>query len=183
MARPKRKPYDPGKVYDRRASESNRGLQPHLDPIEVEDPMEQGSKLIVMRSTRDDPLAGLHARKRIDEAQYHAGRAFQKDFENAERGPRAIDPGKEAVDGGVTPEPITEAQQASAKRLGEIYRLLGQNGSALAHSILVHGYSIEATALMRMMVTEREIRFLGQRFKECLDDLAVFYGLATHSPG
>jgi hypothetical protein len=39
-------------------------------------------------------------------------RAFQFDWETAERGARAIDPTKEAVDGGQMPEPITDGQAA-----------------------------------------------------------------------
>jgi hypothetical protein len=35
----------------------------------------------------DDPLARLHSHHQIDEAQYRGGRAFQHDFERAERGP------------------------------------------------------------------------------------------------
>src|SRR5690348_15837128 len=115
MARTKRRqPYNPA-AHDRRATDLLRNAR--VAPLEVDDPMELGGKLIVMRSTRDDPLADLHARGQIDEAQYRGGRAFQEDFEAAERGPRAIDPSKEAVDGGLMPEPITEAQRKAAKQL------------------------------------------------------------------
>ena len=60
--------------------------------IDVEDPMglEPGDKIRVLRSTRNDPLAGMHARKTIDEAQYWGGRDFQRDFEAAERGFTAV---------------------------------------------------------------------------------------------
>jgi hypothetical protein len=77
MPRPKRgKPYDPSKAHDRRATDFNLGIGKYVAPIEVDDPLEAGGTLIVMRSTRNDPLAGLHARRFIDEAQYQAGRAF-----------------------------------------------------------------------------------------------------------
>jgi hypothetical protein len=59
----KRTPYDPSKAHDRRATESNRGIANHLTPKEVDDPFEQGAKIIVMRNLRNDPLAGLHASK------------------------------------------------------------------------------------------------------------------------
>ena len=38
-----------------------------------------------MRSIRNDPLARLHTHRQIDEAQYQGGRAFQDDWEKAER--------------------------------------------------------------------------------------------------
>jgi hypothetical protein len=152
-----------------------------VSPIEVDDPLELGSKLIVMRSVRNDPLAGLHARQFIDDAQYHGGRKFQADFEAAERGPRAIDPAKEYVDGGLTPEPITESQQKAAQKLGEIYRALGLNGSTLVHNVLIHGMTMEQISIARGADTELERKYLGRRFRECLDCLALVYGFAMAS--
>jgi hypothetical protein len=180
MARTKRRqPYDPNKIHDRRAAESNLGVQNHLTPKEVDDPYEAGGKIIVMRSTRDDPLADLHARHMIDEAQYHAGRAFQSDFETAERGPRAIDPSKEAVDGGLMPEPITEAQRRSARQLAIVYRALGQDGSAIVHAVLVHNQTRKQVASARGLIGERWEKYYGLRFQECLDCMALVYGFAT----
>ena len=171
----KRTPYDP-KVHDRRSTDLLRNAQ--VSPIEVDDPLELGSKLIVMRSLRNDPLAGLHARRFIDDAQFWGGRAFQRDFETAERGPRAIDPSKEAVDGGVMPEPITEAQQRAAQQLAEVYRALGLNGSALTENVLIHGLTIEQVCVARGSNTEIERKYLGKRFRECLDCMAKIYGYA-----
>src|SRR6185295_2120596 len=107
MARTRRRqPYDPGKpTHDRRATELPRVGR--FVTCEVDDPYEIGAKIVAIRSTRNDPLADLHSRKHIDDAQYEGGRSFQRDFEAAERGPCAIDPSKEAVDGGKMPEPIT----------------------------------------------------------------------------
>jgi hypothetical protein len=179
MARTKRRqPYDPSKPHDRRAEGSNLGVQKYLVPREVDDPYEIGGKILVMRSTRDDPLADLHARRMIDEAQYHAGREFQSDFETAERGPRAIDPGKEAVDGGTMPEPITEAQQRAAKMLARAYSALGQDGSALTHDVLVHSKTRAQVAQSRGLVGRRWEEYFGMRFRECLDCLALVYGFA-----
>lgn len=164
------------KVHDRRSTDLLRNAK--VVPIEVDDPLEAGSKLIVMRSIRNDPLAGLHARQFIDEAQYWGGRAFQRDFETAERGPMAIDPSKEAVDGGMPPEPITEAQERAAKQLAVIYGKLGQNGSALVHGVLIHGLTIEQVCAARGANTEIDRKYLGRRFRECLDCLALIYGFA-----
>jgi len=179
VARAKRRqPYDPNKAHDRRATDLNRGIGQHVTPVEVDDPMEAGGKLIVMRSTRDDPLADLHARRMIDEAQYHSGRAFQHDFETAERGPRAIDPAKEYVDGGMAPEPITEAQRKAARQLAVVYRALGQDGSAITHDVLVHNKTRAQIAESRGLSGRRWDEYFGTRFRECLDCLAVVYGFA-----
>lgn len=176
MARIKRTPYDPSKAHDRRTTDLLRNAM--VAPIIVDDPLEMGSKLVVMRSLRNDPLAGLHSRQFIDDAQFWGGRSFQRDFEAAERGPRAIDPSKEAVDGGQMPEPITETQQKAAHKLGEIYRALGQDGSALVHNVLIHGMTMEQISVARGTNSELERKYLGRRFRECLDCLAKIYGFA-----
>lgn len=184
MARTKRRtPYDPSKAHDRRASESNRGVQNYLTPVEVDDPYEAGAKIAVMRSTRNDPLAGMHARKTIDEAQYWGGRAFQKDFEAAERGPRAIDPSKEFVDGGALPEPITEAQQEAAIRLAGVYRELGQIASTLLHDVLIHGHGYKQIAEARGLGGERWEKFFGMSVHLHLHTLAWLYGFAKERTG
>lgn len=174
----KRTPYDPAKAHDRRASESNRGIANHLTPTEADDPYEVGGKIIVMRSTRDDPLGDMHARRQIDDAQYHAGREFQGHFEAAERGPRAIDPSKEYVDGGLAPEPISEAQRRAGRQLAIAYRALGQDGSAIVHDVLVHCRTRKQVAETRGVCGERWEKYYGLRFQECLDCLAIVYGFS-----
>lgn len=174
----RRKPYDPSKAHDRRATEFSVGIAAHVTPTEVDDPFEAGSKLIVMRSTRDDPLGDAHARKFIDEAQYQAGREFQRIFEAAERGPRAVDPSRPYVDGGLAPEPITEAQSAAVVVLGRIHRALGENGSAIVHEVLVHNRTMAQVAARRGMFKKVEIEYCGKRYRECLDCMAILLGFA-----
>jgi hypothetical protein len=153
---------------------------PHLSPIVVDDPyaIDPGDKITAVRNTRRDPLAALHVRKQIDEAQYQAGRAFQSDFEVAERGPQAIDPSKEAVDGGRMPEPITEGQRKAVLRLNRAERELGADGAALTHAVLIVGQSCASVASSRGLSGERWERYFAIRFRECLDRLALLYGFA-----
>jgi Domain of unknown function (DUF6456) len=164
---------------DRRATSFSKGIAAHMSALQVDNPEEPGYQIVVLRNTRNDPLAGMHARKFIDEAQYHAGRAFQHDFEIAERGPRAIDPGKEAVDGGRLPEPLGEAQQAAFKRLAGVHSALGMDGSAIVSDVLVHGLGISQLATRRGYQGEHWRKYFGRRFNECLDRLALLYGFAT----
>lgn len=176
--RRKGKPHDPSKpAHDRRATDLLRNAI--VAPIEVDDPMEAGAKLIVMRSLRSDPLANLHARNCIDEAQYRAGRKFQSDFEAAERGPKAIDPSKEAVDGGQMPEPITEEQRRAAKSLAAAHRALGADGAALTHDVLIDSKTPLQISHGRGFSGEMWEKFFRMRFYECLDCLAKLYGLVT----
>jgi hypothetical protein len=162
----------------RKAVDFSKGIAGHMAVMEVDCPIDQGAKLMVLRNTRNDPLAGMHARKFIDEAQYHAGRAFQNDFETAERGPRAIDPGKEWVDGGMPPEPITERQQRAILKLAQIHAALGLDGSAIVSDVLIHGIGISQLVSRRGYQGEHWRKYFGRRFNECLNTLAVVYGFA-----
>lgn len=174
----RRQPYDPSKAHDRRATEFSVGIAAHVTPTEVDDPFEVGSKLIVMRSTRDDPLGDLHARKMIDEAQYQAGRAFQRHFETAARGVGAIDFTKEAVDGGKIYEGTTDAQMKASDALSIAYAKLGMNGQVIVHEVLVHSRTRRQMAEARGLTGKKWEEYMGMRFRECLDCLALVYGFA-----
>lgn len=93
----RRKPHNPAKVHDRRSQDLPRHAE--VATVEVDNPLalDPGEKIVALRSIRSDPLARLHSHRQIDEAQFQAGRAFQSDWEQAERGPRAIDPTREYV--------------------------------------------------------------------------------------
>src|SRR3954465_11506205 len=104
MARPRRsKSIRISKSHDRRAHDLPRNAE--VIAVEIDDPLalEPGEKIVVLRSVRNDPLGRLHAHHQIDDAQYRGGRAFQNDWERAERGPQAIDPAREYVDGARPP--------------------------------------------------------------------------------
>jgi hypothetical protein len=195
MSRQKRqKPYNPAlaeyqrqqaaeedaRKRDRKSRDYNRGVARHVAPIEVADPDSKDSleRIIVMRSTRGDPLGDQHARKTISESQYQAGRAFQQDFETAENGPRAIDPAKEYVDGGTLPEPISEPRMKAVARLNRIEAALGIEGSAIVHQILVFGWTMRAIAGARGLYGRSWDDYFGKRFRCALDTMAVIYGLA-----
>ena len=107
MARAKRKQQRSTKIHDRRSNDLPRNSE--VAAVEVDDPLalEPGEKIVTLRSLRNDPLGRLHSHHQIDEAQYQGGRAFQDDWEKAERGPQAVDPTREYVDGGRPREPIT----------------------------------------------------------------------------
>jgi hypothetical protein len=178
MPRAKRKkPYQ--LAHDRRS----RDLPHNADvaTIEVDDPLalEPGDRIVTLRSVRNDPLARLHSHRQIDESQYRGGRAFQDDWEKAERGPRALDPTREYVDGGQFREPITERQRKAVLRLNRVERELGADGAALVHDILVLGMTMEQVGLRRSLRSQRWIDYFARRFRECLDRLALIYGFAT----
>jgi len=180
MARPKRgRSLRAASIHDRRSRDLP--LNAEVAPIEIDDPLalEPGEKIVALRSIRNDPLARLHARGQIDEAQYQGGRAFQNDWERAERGPQAVDPSREYVDGAQRREPVTEGQRQAVLRLNRAERELGADGSALVYDVLVQGMTMEQIGQRRGLCTQRWKDYFARRFQECLDRLALIYGFAT----
>lgn len=187
--RRKGKPYNPllaeyqqqvreaeeAKRQDRKSRDLLRNAR--VAAMETTDPL-SGDKISVFRSIRDDPLADLHDRKMIDEAQYQAGRAFQSDFETAETAARAIDFTREYVDGGLMAEPLSEARIRSGRQLAIVYRQLGMSGSAIVHDFLVHNRTRKQVAESRGFSGKRYEDYFGMRFRECLDCLALIYGFS-----
>jgi len=178
-----RNPYNPAvsgpQVHDRRARATNRGQAGHIVEVEVDDPYGQpGERISAIRSTRDDPLADHLARGHIDQAQYEAGRAFQRHFATAEKGPRALG-WTEAVDGGLQAEPLTDAQLMASKWLTRCYGALGRDGSILMHEMLVDAKTTRQIAAARGMIGEDWNRYFSRRLFECLDTLAIVFGLAN----
>jgi len=168
-------------IYDRRSREAPFNAE--LAEVEVDNPLalDPGEKIVVVRSVRGDPLGRLHAHHQIDEAQYRGGRAFQNDWERAERGPQAVDTTREYVDGAGTREPVTEGQRQAVLRLNRIERELGTDGAALVHDVLVLGLTMDQIGERRAVRTQRWNDYFARRFRECLDRLALIYGFATEA--
>src|SRR5258707_11279610 len=176
MPRAKRnKPYNPAKAHDRRSRDLLRNAE--VATVEVDDPLalEPGEKIVTLRSIRNDPLGRLHSHRQIDEAQYQGGRAFQDDWEKAERGPQAVDPTREYVDGGQAREPITERQRKAVLRLNRTEREIGADGSALGHEGLILGMSMEQVGQHRGLRPQRWIDYFARRFRGCPDRVALVF--------
>lgn len=180
----RKQPYNPAssgpqaQVHDRRARQVNRGLATHLVEAEVDDPFEAGARIGVLRSTRDDPLADHYQRGHIDQAQFLAGREFQKHFGIAERGPRAVR-WEDAVDGGLPHEALSDAQLKAGKWLSKCYRRLGADGSSIVHDSLIRSMSNKQIAASRGLTGQQWHSYFGKRLGECLHTLAAVYGLAS----
>ena len=164
-------------IHDRKSTDAPASAS--VAPIEVDDPYEAGGKIVTLRNLRDDPLGRLHDRHQIDEAQYLAGREYQADWERAEKGPKAIDPSKEAVDGGTTPDPIDEGQTKALVRINGVLRQLGADGSAIVHDVLVHALTMETIADRRGFAGRAWVEYFGKRLRECLVTLARELGYVT----
>lgn len=180
MARAKRtKSSRISKVHDRRVQDLPYNAE--VAAVEIDDPLalEPGEKIVALRSIRNDPLGRLQSHRQIDDAQYQAGRAFQNDWERAERGPQAVDPSRDYVDGAQGREPITEGQRQATLRLNRAERELGADGAAIVHDVLVQGLTMQQVGQKRGLTTLRWNDYFSRRLRECLDRLALLYGFAN----
>lgn len=144
----------------------------------VDDPYSQmGEKIQVLRSVRNDPLADMLSRGIIDQALFQAGRKWERLHECTQIGPiSAIDPGKEAVDGGRMPEPITDRQIDAFAELARADHRLGQWGAVLIRNLLAERMTVGQMAERHNCKTGRRMNFLSMRVRECLEDLGKLWG-------
>ena len=165
-------------IHDRKSNDLT--INSRVAEAVVDDPYsDNGGKLRVIRSVRDDPLAGMYARKQVDEAQYVAGRQWQRHYEMAGIGSiRAIDPGKEAVDGGRFPDPLSDSQMAASDQLVKADMALGQDRCAIIRDILGEGLDITLCATRRGMVRQIDRRAISAKFHDSLEILAKLWGYA-----
>jgi hypothetical protein len=168
------------KIHARLAADLPIGSQ--VVPAVIVDPYGTipGEKITVLRSIRNDPLAGMRARDFIDECQYQAGRRWQFYLEGAQIGRvKAINPTKEAVSGVLLPEPLTDRSMQASQKLIEADAKLGPEGAALVRDVLGEAKTIKWAADRRGMQSQLERRYIGLRFRECLTTLAEIWGLRT----
>jgi hypothetical protein len=168
------------KIHDRKATDL---VHSQVGPVIVEDPYEAGGKIVAFRSLRDDTLAYMHQHRQIDDAQFRAGRDWQRDLELSEvGGAKAIDPTREAVDGGgFAYSGVTDGQSKALASLSRAARALGMEGEAIIRDVLGSHLSLAAAAIKRGLTSERERAYLGSRFREALETLALVYGYAMAS--
>lgn len=168
-------------VTDRRASDLLRNAQ--VVAVEVDDPyaLEPGEKVLALRSLRDDPIERLFVRRQIDQAQRDAGAAYRRDLELAEfGGAKAIDPTKEAVDGGgLIPEPFSESRSEATQRLVKAGQRMGLLQESIVRAVISGNLFPGQVAVRRGFSSRREQESYAWLFRKALDVLAEFYRMAS----
>lgn len=175
IKKPPRPKHEKPKLYDRTVA----GV-PDAYTVIVDDPYEHGAKQTMTASLRDDPLGRLFIRNQIDKAQFDAGRDMQGLYERAQiGGVKAMDPTKEPVDGGgAIPEMIGDIQMRAVKRIAQLEKTLGNEGTALIRQFLACRMFVDQIAEQRGLTSQRDKDYLGKRIRECLETLAIELGHA-----
>lgn len=163
-------------VYDRRSTDLLKDAL--VAPVVVDDPYgSNGEKILAFRDRRNDILSDMLAKKEIDQAQFDAGRKYEKFAEGAEIGNvQAIDPGKEAVDGGRGFEGITDSQINAVRHLSEAARVLGPKGETLVRFVLISRMPFAALGLDRRQTDRQRTKFFTY-----LEILAEHWGCTTRT--
>jgi hypothetical protein len=144
-------------------------------PAVVDDPYERGKKLEVVINLRHDVLTHWRARGTIDDAEYTAGRDFQKNYEAAEIGAAgAMRYDKPRVDGGYPLDPLTEKVLQASQELCELALVLGQIDYALVSRVIGQGVTVEAEVREHDWGSnvERARHYVATRVRHALRTLA-----------
>lgn len=137
-------------------------------------------RISVVRSIRADPLGALKAQGVIDEVQFLAGQIWQWSYMRAEIGAlKAIDPTLESVDGSHLSDPLNQQVRKAVANLRKAKAALGSHGERLVIEILGKGRTLSQTADNFGLPSRSGREYIGRRFRECLDCLAVVFGCAT----
>ena len=126
---------------------------------------------------RESYVGWLLARDQINRAEYEAAGKIREAFEAmGGAGARAMDYSKEWVDGGMMPDPITDAQLNAGRTLKQCAAWLGPAGHDL--TIKLAGQCLWP----KDMAPDRNGQlYVGKRFRECLSTLAHHFGLQKYS--
>jgi hypothetical protein len=144
----------------------------------IDNPEVPGAQIAAVRSVRDDPLAWLFSRAMIDQAQFTAGRHWQRAWEEAGIGLiRAMDPLKGGL--GLAPDLITERNRRAFRMLVASRQQLGNEGYLLVVDVLGNGLFVAEVARRRGFASPAALRYFGRRFREYLELLALTWGYAS----
>lgn len=151
---------------------------------EVADPFEPTKSIAVIRNVAA-PLDNLYSRHRIDAAQFAAGQRYKRLFDDAAiGGARAIDYGREHVDGGIREQVSVKALEAG-RELARLGAVLGKRGAHLMH--LVVGEELPLGQAVKRVVTGinplQGQGYVVCRLVEALDALVDHWGLIAISTG
>lgn len=132
-------------------------------------------------NVRESPLAFMycnkdrHGNRGIDEAQLAAGSYFRELYETTAGATiQAIDTTKEPVDGGKISDGLTDKRFRAAKELEAARLKLGDTGYRLVEQVCG-----ECKWLNQIEPTKHYQRLASDRLKDCLETLAIFWGMAS----
>ena len=147
----------------------------------VADPDRPGLFKTCAVAVRDDPVVLMHSRRDISDAQFMAASVVRLAFELVHSsGLKSVDASSPYVDGGLPKTDSPNVQRsAAASKLARARVLLGEYSFQLISSILADGVSISTLASQEPGDHHLARRYIGKRFRDALDELAVLFDLVA----
>lgn len=162
--------------------------RPHLEIVDrdIENPMwsrvhdgdKTNPRLIRGQvNIRESAIMELYARGALNDVQFKVAGMFRHLWEVlGGAGAKAIDYGREAVDGGGVRDPISVRQIDAGNRLHEVRQLVGSRNYRLLCAVAGEGRTLASIA-----VSKRERLTAADNLRSALDDVAVEWKMATRS--
>lgn len=160
-----------------RAKPAPPPLNPDLEtfPVEVDDPLEHGAKLTVVRRATNF-IAKEYKAGRLDKAQFEAAREFERLRElTMSSGLSSPSFAREYVDGGGRGDPITDKVVIAFKRLSKARQVVGIWAYEAIDQCICHG--LNPTAIEERTGANRKLT--AGYVKDGLEMLAIYWGFAT----
>ncbi|MBB2670708.1 UNVERIFIED_ORG: hypothetical protein GGE44_000249 [Rhizobium esperanzae] len=126
---------------------------------------------------KESAITMLASRGRIDAAQLAAATRFRALWEAMCRSTRAVDYGREPVDGGGHANPVSHRQMHAAEELRRVRPLLGEEGYSLVSHICGEGYSLGE--VVRPGSSKRAKLKAADDLRACLDLLCGAWGFSS----
>jgi hypothetical protein len=129
----------------------------------------------------EDPALAMYARRKLNEAQAAAAYRFRQLYERGGgAGARAIDYGRERVDGGKTPDPFSQGQQDARKELAYAHEQIGADSYNLVEMFCGQRLTIrQIVAHEYARPTVHYERVTSTTIKGALSRLAEIWGYET----
>jgi hypothetical protein len=142
-------------------------------------------RIEVLASTRD-VIAGMFARRQIDEAMFNAAREYQQTYERARalQRLRSVDPSMPPISGAQsTPYEAAAMALAATNELKRLEKALharaGEDGVDLVRDVIGAGKTIERAAVERGDRERKRVEWWGGLFRRSLKHLAEISGFAV----
>jgi len=162
----------PGRKRNKKPTVQNPSME--TGQVEVDDPLEQGAKLLAFRRLSDF-ISREHASRRIDDAQKAAADEFYKlRVKTMSNGLSSPSFAREYVDSSGRGDPITDRFILACKRLNQARSVIGITDYEILNQCIVEGLSPSA-----MHTNDTERRISASRIRKALEMLAVYWGYAS----
>lgn len=144
---------------------------------QIQDPYD-GKPIMAVSNVHESILERWMNTETICPFQYEAGHRFRGIWETARLGgARAIDYGRERVDGGLIADPISDRSMDATKELNAIAHYVGEAGYQRLIAVVGEGLGISQIAFLNGCYSKTQQDGFANIIRDLLSQLVKFFGL------